>query len=245
MTATNILKVSVLASGELFLDGTPTTLAALAQAMEQGAKEKATVWYYRENAGDNAPPMAMDVMKLIVSNKLPVRLSTKPDFSDSFPTISLEEFFAGVRKKASQGQLVIVRPDGKHLLFPALKKESAPIDGLASVEKMLPSSVKRNVAVIGDTAWTMAEKPSPQAANHAIPFFGLLMGFATIGHAVWIFDIKPAAFLNDGCREADVLIVDDARLAALPAEWQVMVAKVMRNPQILVHDRATYQLRKA
>jgi hypothetical protein len=35
---------------------------------------------------------------------------------------------------------------------------------------MLPSSVKRNVAVIGETAWTAADAVSLQAANQAIPF---------------------------------------------------------------------------
>jgi hypothetical protein len=39
----------------------------------------------------------------------------------------------------------------------------------------------RNVAVIGDTAWAMAPAPDIRAANRAIPFFGLLMGFSTIG----------------------------------------------------------------
>jgi hypothetical protein len=182
-------------------------------------------------------------MKLITGNLLPVRLSSKSDFSDAVVP-DLEPIFAEIREKASQGQLAILRPDCRHLLFPALKKESAPLEAVAWFERLLPSSVKRNVAVIGDTAWTMAEKPNAQSANQAIPFFGLLMGFATIGHAVWIFDATAAAMLSAGCRNADVLIVDSARLAALPPGWQDVVAQVMRNRQILVHDRATYRLRK-
>jgi hypothetical protein len=74
-------------------------------------------------------------------------------------------------------------------------------------------------------------------------FSACFIGFASIGHSVWIFDGSADVF-ESGCREADVLIVDSARLAALSSDWQHKAAKVMRNPQILLHDRATYQLRK-
>ena len=37
----------------------------------------------------------------------------------------------------------------------------------------------------------------------------MLMGFACIGHSVWIFDGSADVF-ESGCREADVLIVDSA-----------------------------------
>lgn len=114
---------------------------------------------------------------------------------------------------------------------------------VATVERMLPSTTTQNIAVIGDTTWAAGDGPSLQTANHAIPFFGLLMGLTSIGHSVWIFDGTACAFAS-GCREADVLIVDSARLASLPPGWQDNAAKVMRKPQILVHDRASYQLRK-
>jgi len=41
------------------------------------------VWYYRENASGEPHPNAMKVIALVADNKLPVRLSTKPDFSDA------------------------------------------------------------------------------------------------------------------------------------------------------------------
>jgi len=91
----------------------------------------------------------------------------------------------------------------------------------------------------------MEEKPSLHDAGRAVPFFGLLMGLATSGHSVWIFDGSLAAALAAGCREADLAIVDSARLETLPESWQSLVAAVIRTPQILVHDHATHQLRKA
>jgi hypothetical protein len=110
-----------------------------------------------------------------------------------------------------------------------------------TVEQMLPSTTKRRVAVIGETSWASGDKPSFQTANQAIPFFGFLAGFAHIGHSVWVFR-GSADLLCAGCRDADVLIVDSACLALLPKDWQVEAASTMRNPQILVHDRATYKL---
>lgn len=246
MVETLPIRVSVLATGEVLLDGVPVTLADLNVALQQGAKDKAAVWYYRENPGGEAPAAVTDVMKLITGNGLPLRLSSKPDFSDAVaPTAVLEKTFAAVRQKAALRKLVIIRPDGKYLAIPVGARESVAPDMVASVEGMLPSTVQRNVAVVGNTSWIAAAAPTLQAANQAIPFFGHLLGFATIGHAVWIFDAHNAIVLTAGCREADVLIVDGARQAALPDNWQAAAAKVMRNPEILVHDRNSYQLRKA
>src|SRR5205823_3143630 len=145
--------------------------------MQRGAEAKAVVWYYRQDANGEPHPTAMEVMKLITANRLPVRLSSKPDFSDSVTPADagLETMFAAMREKAAQGFVVILRPDGRHMVLPAAKRSAMP----------------------------------------------------------------------PGARQADVLIVDSERLSSLPAGWQETVALVMRKPQILVHDRATHQLRKA
>ena len=246
MDPTNpVIKLSVLAGGELLLDGQPTTLVAVEQSLAAGAKENAAVWYYRENAGGEPHPVAMEVMKLVTRHRLPIRLSTRPDFSDAVaPKLpDLEKGFGQVRERAAAGQLVVVRSDGKHILLPALDKAAVSASMIAAVEQILPSSVKRNVAVVGDTAWAMAEKPDLRTANQAIPYFGLLMGFTTIGHAVWVFPASSVAVLAAGCRDADVLITDSLRLAKFPAGWQGAVAKTMREPKVLVYDAATSGLR--
>jgi hypothetical protein len=213
--------------------------------MAGAVKPETVVWYYRENPAGEPPRIATEVMKLISASKLPIRLSASPDFSDSVAPVVLARVFAALREKASQNQIVILRPNGQMLRFPASPPESVPPAMLASVEKLLPSAVKRNVAVLGNTAWTMAAQPTLQSANQAIPFFGLLVGLSTIGHAIWVFDAGPAHLLTSACRDADVLIVDSERVPALPESWQESVVKEMRHRQVLVHDRATYQLRKA
>jgi hypothetical protein len=246
MNATSPIKISVLARGEVLLDGQPATLDELDEALRRGAEQKAVVWYYRENGSEAAPPIVEQVMHRIVSHRLPVRLSTQPDFSDTLKSASpdWEKAFESVRGQAANGSIAIVRPDGRVLLLAAQTKANASPEMLAAIERMLPSTVKRNVAVIADTAWTMQGAPDLRTAGEAIPFLGTLIGFSTIGHAVWILDSANVLVLVAACRNADVLIADNRSIAKLPDSWHEPVRKAMRNPQILVHDFATSKLQK-
>ena len=229
-----VIKISVLAGGQVLMNGQPATLAALGLAMD-AAEPGTVVWYYRENAAGAPHPVVIEVIKLITSHRLPIRLSTLPDFSDTVSAAALdpEGVFAALRARAAQRNLAILRPDGLPLLLPAPRPETAPPGVVASVEKILPSQTPRNVAAIGDTSWTMAETPSLQAANVAIPFFGILMGLAAIGHAVWVFDGGSPKAIAAGSHDADVLIVDGDRLSARSSGWQAAAAKCMRDRRVL------------
>lgn len=70
-----------------------------------------------------------------------------------------------------------------------------------------------------------------------------LLAFAYIGHAVWVFEGHFSA-LAAGCRDADLLLVDGGLVPFLQPDWIKVVSPVMRNPEIYVHDRATYALKK-
>jgi hypothetical protein len=154
----------------------------------------------------------------------------------------LEEEFEQVRVRAALGNLVIFRADHEYLILPALAKDSVSLQMIESVEQTIPSTVKRNVAVIADTKWAEQASPNIQLAHQAIPFFGILMGFTFIGHSVWVFN-GSANLLSFGCQSADLLIVDSASLAQLGENWRSTAQSTMRNPQIVVHDRTTYKLR--
>ena len=76
------VEISVLQSGKILLDGTESSIAQVEQRLAQLKSEGGTVWYYRE-AGQQGPPReAMQVMKLVAENGLPITLSSKADFSD-------------------------------------------------------------------------------------------------------------------------------------------------------------------
>jgi hypothetical protein len=240
-----ILKVSVRNSGELLVDGRPASVAGLEEMIEKHKADKLSVWYHRENSADEPALLAMEVLKVITEHRVPVRLCAQPDFSDGVTNVehAVEGIFASIREKAAHGRLVIMRPDGRQVALPALQNLSPEM--LAGIEKILPSTVKRNVAVMGETGWTMGDEVTVPAANKAIPFFGLLMGLSCLGHAVWIFNPKGPILLTAGCRDADVLILDDVCCSILPLGWQAIALSTMRNKEILVHDRETNQLRKA
>lgn len=77
-----IVKIAVHADGRITADGRAVSVDALAPILRDLAKNKGEVWYYREAAQSEPHPNALQVLKLIVDNSLPVSLSTKPDYSD-------------------------------------------------------------------------------------------------------------------------------------------------------------------
>jgi hypothetical protein len=78
-----ILKISVSATGSITADGAPITLEQLGPKLAELKQAGGAVFYHRENATGEPHPNAMGVMELVVKNKLPIRLSSSPDFSDS------------------------------------------------------------------------------------------------------------------------------------------------------------------
>ncbi|WP_257385969.1 hypothetical protein [Tahibacter caeni] len=77
-----VARVAALASGELRLNGTTISLTGLDEALNRLQQEKGVVWYYRENAQSDPPEQAMSALELVMKHRLPVSLSTKPDYSD-------------------------------------------------------------------------------------------------------------------------------------------------------------------
>jgi hypothetical protein len=266
------LKISVLASGSILLDGEPGSLEHLESALEAVKQSRGQVWYYREAAAGQPPPAGLAVFQRLVHHKLPISLSSKPDFSDwvdgkgvsrpraaegtaaaapRMPEVSIrsdiQEVFARLRSSAAapgaEGGLAILKPDRTHLLMPRLAASPSLETMAGNMDRLIPGAVKRNIAVIAYTVFDNPAGAAPGLAevSKAIPFLGILVGLSYIGHTVWVFEGHPSA-LAAGCSEADVLVVDSAMRAFLPSGWDAAAAAVMRNPNILVHDRATFQL---
>jgi hypothetical protein len=78
-----VVKVKVTAGGEITADGQPVTLEQLAVKLADLKQAGGEVWYHRENPAGEPHPNAMKVIELVANNKLPVKLSAKPDFSDA------------------------------------------------------------------------------------------------------------------------------------------------------------------
>ena len=250
------LRVSVLASGTVLLDGRPVTFSELEPAFAAAKHHGAPVLYYRESGALEPPPEAQKVLQLIVANKLAISLSSRPDFSDwvdqqgishlrnhvpaAPPQKNPEEVFAKARSQAATArQIVIVRPDLQYLLLPVPPPGSMKPEATKSVEAMIPSATPRRVAVIADTSFAAAPKPPTlQEVSFAIPFFGLLIGFGYVGHAVCVLGPDPA-IIQAGCRDADILVLDSIAIPKLPKGWEEPLPQIMRNENLIAFDRAS------
>lgn len=77
------VKIWVSKKGEIKLDGKPVDLAAVDAAFTDLAQRKGIVLYGRDDPKSEPHPKAMKVMELLTAHRLPIRMSTKPDFSDA------------------------------------------------------------------------------------------------------------------------------------------------------------------
>jgi hypothetical protein len=136
-------------------------------------------------------------------------------------------------------QVVLITPGRMLMLQPCPPPGSMPQNVVSQIERLVSPKVKRNIAVIAYTESAAITK----GLSQAIPFFGMLVGMAYIGHAVWIFEGHATA-LAAGCKEADVLIVDSGMLPHLPTDWRTMASSGAPKLEIYVHDRTNHSLRK-
>ena len=98
------------------------------------------------------------------------------------------------------------------------------------LRKLVPSQTSVNIAVI---AYTYLDALKMDI-RRAIPFFDFLLGFAALGHTVWVFEGHISA-LAAGCREADLLLVDSGMIPALEAhnpDWRAGALQAMRGDTV-------------
>ena len=75
-------RVAVTATGAVSFDGAAVTIDVLKQKLADVKQRNGVIWYYREAGSTEPPSQAMEVMQLVVDNRLPISMSTKPDYSD-------------------------------------------------------------------------------------------------------------------------------------------------------------------
>ena len=78
-----ILKVAVFSDGRLTVDGNSSTIESLREALRSLSEKHGAVWYYREAGQKQPPPIAMEALKAVTELRLPIRLSSRPDYSDA------------------------------------------------------------------------------------------------------------------------------------------------------------------
>ncbi len=160
-----------------------------------------------------------------------------------------ESVFEAARKASSgetvrpdapdRRQVVLVTPSRVTMLRSCAAPGSLAPEQLATAERLAGTSPNRNVAAI---AYTDLDAIGDEITR-AIPFFDLLRKLGYLGHAVWIFEGHVSA-MAAGCRDADVLIIDDGMSPYLPGNWRSVATRVMRGSDIHVFERKTGSLRR-
>jgi hypothetical protein len=81
---TRVMKIAVMADGRITIDGSSVVTMDEVHSLLKGlGEQKGVVWYYREAGASEGPQQAPEVIQSIVQNRLPIRLSSKPDYSDA------------------------------------------------------------------------------------------------------------------------------------------------------------------
>ncbi len=219
---------------------------ALAPAPPSAEAVESSVWQVAPEPIAEARSTATESARVAVAAEQPVVELRMPDVDLSRDA---ESVFDAARKAGSgetvrpdapdRRQVVLVTPARVTMLRSCPAPGSLTQQQLAAAERLAGASPARNVAAI---AFTDLDAISDQI-NQAIPFFDLLRQLGYLGHAVWIFEGHVSA-MAAGCRDADVLIVDDGMMPYLPGNWRSVASRVMRGSDIHVFERKTGSLRR-
>jgi hypothetical protein len=144
---------------------------------------------------------------------------------------------AGNDGPPSENRVAVIKPAGELMFLTAPRPDHSEML-VAEACRLIPREPRRTIVAIADTAIS-----GPiEEINKTIPFIGILGGLASIGHCVIVFDGQLNR-IEQGCRDADVLIVDSAVLPRLHHDWYTKARSAMRKAEIYVHDRSTFALR--
>ena len=134
-----------------------------------------------------------------------------------------------------KGRSPVVITPSHGLLFPlgSVPPNSKRAEDVALMEKLVPRNPPVNITAI---ALNTVETLLDGGWKRSIPFAGLLLGFAYIGHNVIITEGHPS-ILAAACKDADLLLVDAGMVPFLEADWSDVAWKHLRTKNIIILNR--------
>jgi len=81
--ASVVAKIVVKEDGSVLFDGRKIELREIDALLTPIKEKKGVVWYYRANPQSEPPPTAMEALKAIMAKRVPIKLFSKEDFSES------------------------------------------------------------------------------------------------------------------------------------------------------------------
>jgi hypothetical protein len=143
---------------------------------------------------------------------------------------------ANLERQSKDGRtlrsVAIILPNREIALQPTLASGSAAERLVQMAEKSLPSNKVCNVVGI---AFNDLKGMATETLAQTIPFLGLLLGSAYIGHNVVVFEGHPSA-LAEGLVGADVLLADSEMVPLLQRNWVDVAFEVMRDPKVYLYQ---------
>ena len=134
------------------------------------------------------------------------------------------------RQEKGQRYVALITPGRLIMAIPCPR--SATEEMLAGIRQIVPSEPKLAVTVIGFNDVVKQNALNPGQLNGLIPFLGYLLGMAYDGHTVVVFEGHPSA-LQAGCKDVDLLIVDQRMIPFLQSDCVRVASSVMKTPRIL------------
>jgi hypothetical protein len=160
------------------------------------------------------------------------------------PNRDVRQCFAEARRGSAEAdgtrRVVVIAPDGTLVSVPvpppgkadaslirdvraALAPEDEPVTGLTITAINFTQGIQK----VSRSFFKMLE---------LMPNLSYLVGAAYLGNTVVSFEGHSSSFAV-GCEETDVLILDDAMVPFLQADWAAVALKLLRQPRILQFGR--------
>jgi hypothetical protein len=136
-------------------------------------------------------------------------------------------------QEKGQCRVALIMPGRLIMAIPCPPAGAVTNEMLMGVRQIVPSDPKLAITVIGFNDITKQNALTPEQINGLIPFLGYLVGLAYDGHNVVVFEGHPSA-LQAGCKNADLLIVDQRMILFLQNDCGRSASSVMKTQRILV-----------
>lgn len=140
--------------------------------------------------------------------------------------------------------VALITPGRIIVPIPCPPPGSCGSETVAALRRLVPTVEPQAITVIAFNDVTKLDLPdhlrqrglTAPMIESLIPFLGCLLGLAYLGHSVVIFEGHSSA-LALGCRDADLLIIDEAMAVHLPKNCARVALGSLRTPRIVLFRR--------
>lgn len=139
-----------------------------------------------------------------------------------------------------QRHVAIITPGRMINLEPAPLPNTKSEKELAPIRALLASDRPLKITAISYTK--LEAYVQDRTKTKCIPFLGMLLAFAYLGHNVLVFEGHPSA-LAAGVKDSDLLFINSGMLPFMGENWAEVVFPAMKpNARALMHERKTFRL---